>query len=270
MSDPTAQPQAQSSTPPAEPAPGSAEHRNAMIAAYDAQFAAQGAQPKPQDPPKDPADPQDPPKDPKDPVEPPKDPADPNPQDPPKDPADTAKDPKDPVEPEAPKETPKVADLLKAEGFYEKFTSAELADDVKEQLKSAGLEGPEVEALRQRLITGDAAVAQLHVQKLQGFAGGKANYDALIAWGKANLTAEQKASYDTQLSGADAEITMGLLMAKMRASNGPVVAGGGGAAPGKAGFRSQAEVTEAMSDKRYWSDPAYHNDVKARLALSKF
>jgi hypothetical protein len=61
------------------------------------------------------------------------------------------------------------------------------------------------------------------------------------------------------------------LKAKYEQANGtePSLVQGKASATSEQGYRSWAEVTTAMNDTRYSSDPAYQADVKAKLANSK-
>ena len=105
--------------------------------------------------------------------------------------------------------------------------------------------------------------------------GGKDAYDAMIAWGSENLPESDQEAYNQILAtGNVAAIKLATqgIAAQYRAKadvQGNLVKGRTGSSePGAKPFRSRAEVNQAMSDYRYDSDPAYRNDVMARLAAS--
>lgn len=237
---------------PAEPLPGTPEHRDAMIAAYDSQFA------KPAPPPEAKTDP----------VVDPNDPAPKltdNPDAPKEEPK--ADEPKDEAKES---EAPAVNEALVAE-FAAGFNADKLPDTLVDALVKLGFPKDAIEQHHAAHLAGQRALVASQTQALYQAAGGEANFKELVAWGQKNLTPEQRQFYDTQLNGSTANEAIAVLQQRMNAGRDPSIALGNATASGTTvGFKSQGEVTQAMSDPRYWTDEAYHNSVKSRLAISRY
>jgi len=108
---------------------------------------------------------------------------------------------------------------------------------------------------------------------IQEIAGGPKEYGKLMNWAGENLPENIVEGFDTLVDGgnpAAIQLAVRGLMAEYEAQNG--MEGQmltGKPAPGKQdSFRSQAEVVQAMSDPRYDNDPAYRQDVFAKLERS--
>jgi hypothetical protein len=108
-------------------------------------------------------------------------------------------------------------------------------------------------------------------------AGGEEAYNTMTQWAAQNLPPEQVAAYNRQVTSGDRHATLFAiegLRSKFEAANGraPTLVRGtttpaiGGVQP----FRSVAEMTKIMSSPEYKTDPAYRDQVKQRLAVSKF
>lgn len=102
----------------------------------------------------------------------------------------------------------------------------------------------------------DAAIAEIKAS-----VGGDQAYDAMIAWAKVNLNAEQAAAYDRLVSGSKEEAEAGVLWLKQQmdateGTEGNMLSGGRGSGEGQC-FKSTAEMREAMKDPKYDKDPAY-------------
>ena len=103
--------------------------------------------------------------------------------------------------------------------------------------------------------------------------GGEAAYTEMVGWAANNLSPEEIASYnEVTNSGNTAAIKFAVeaLSNRYKAAEGseaPLVTGRK-AAPSKDRFRSHAELSRAIADPRYQSDPAYRMDVEAKLSRS--
>jgi hypothetical protein len=111
------------------------------------------------------------------------------------------------------------------------------------------------------------------VRSIQDTVGGEAAYEALVGWADENLAEESIAGFDALIeSGNQAAIELAVagLYSMYEAQNGSDGQMISGKAPTSYGetFRSQAEVVEAMSDPRYDRDPAYRDEVIAKLERS--
>lgn len=104
--------------------------------------------------------------------------------------------------------------------------------------------------------------------------GGQESYQQMVQWAAQNLDPAEVDSYNQVTnSGNVAAIKFAVeaLSNRYKAAEGyeaPLVTGKRGATR-EPGFRSNAELSRAIADPRYRTDPAYRNDVEAKLARSK-
>lgn len=166
--------------------------------------------------------------------------------------------------------------VLERAGFdYTKLTTefAELGDfkpETREGLyKTFGKE------LVDNYMAGQRAEGQLIRNKIMGGIGGEENYQALGAWLARTMTPAQLAHYNEQVSSSNVEVveaTVQAQYARYTQAHGSqpqrTLSGTTTAAPAGDVFRSQAEVTAAMSDPRYNTDPAYRQTLYAKLDRS--
>lgn len=122
-------------------------------------------------------------------------------------------------------------------------------------------------------IAGQTALADAATRRLNEAAGGKENLERMFAWASTSLTAEQIGTYNASFANADvnaAALAIADLKSKYEGANGREPKLLGGKPPGSAAdsYASWAEVTKAMSDPRYRSDPAYVAKVQAKLTRS--
>ena len=88
------------------------------------------------------------------------------------------------------------------------------------------------------------------------------------------VTRRAKASYDAVIQSGNKAATkfaVEALLNRYKADvgfDGKAVSGGKVKASGAKPFRSNAEFQRALRDPRYREDPAYHNDIMDRLAVS--
>lgn len=145
-----------------------------------------------------------------------------------------------------------------------------LTEDHYAELEKAGYSKDIVD----QFMAGQFAVAQAQQAQLINAGGGAEQVEAMFAWAAQNLPQDQIDRYNERFDrgGPDAIMAMEHLVAKYQSSGeagGRRVAGanaplGDGVEP----FRSVAQVTQAMSDPRYQTDPAYRDEVARRLAKS--
>ena len=103
-------------------------------------------------------------------------------------------------------------------------------------------------------------------------AGGEAEYNRLTAWAADNVSESKLEAFNDIIDRGNAtaiQIAVAGLRSEYEAQEGYEgrMLQGRAAAP-TSGFRSQAEVVQAMSDPRYDSDPAYRQDVYDKLERS--
>ncbi|MQW73454.1 hypothetical protein GHK50_21020 [Sinorhizobium medicae] len=122
-------------------------------------------------------------------------------------------------------------------------------------------------------IEGQQARADAVDRRLTEAAGGKDHLDRMFAWASTSMTAAEVNTYNASFAKSDvtaAELAIKDLRSKYEAANGRdgKLLGGKAPAANADTFDSWAEVTKAMSDSRYKSDPAYVAKVQAKLARS--
>lgn len=189
--------------------------------------------------------------------------------------APEAEQPKAP-EGEAPKdlkvpEKPPVTEV--PEEKFQKYSQeivsqGKLSDASYEELAKQGIPRNIVDAY----VAGQMAVAQQSAQEVFNSVGGADSYKAMVEWAASSLSADEVNAYNAAVESADKKQIMFAvkgLQARFAAQSEPrLVTGDGGKVV--RGFRSSAEVIEAMKDPKYKSDPAYRADVERRMSQSNF
>jgi hypothetical protein len=147
--------------------------------------------------------------------------------------------------------------------------NGELSDKSFVELEKAGISRDMVEAY----IRGQESIATSQAMDIQGEVGGNANYNAMADWAADNLS-------DSDLDGFNSIVENGSVdQAKMAVKglysqfisaggNPPELSQGGTSGSSVKPFGSAAQVTEAMRDPRYSTDPAFRDNVEKRLAVS--
>jgi len=108
---------------------------------------------------------------------------------------------------------------------------------------------------------------------IRNMAGGDEGYAALTEWAANSLDESFITAYDNIVESGDMkmiQLALAGLQAEYERQNGfeGQMLTGKAAQPQVDAFRSQAEVVRAMQDPRYDSDPAYRQDVFAKLERS--
>ena len=111
------------------------------------------------------------------------------------------------------------------------------------------------------------------LKSVRNIAGGDEGYQEMIAWASENLSPDEIQMYDSVMAeGSFNAINFAVHALKARYTEANGIEGqllkGKPAANIRDVFRSQAEVVAAMSDPRYDRDPAYRQDVYAKLERS--
>lgn len=111
------------------------------------------------------------------------------------------------------------------------------------------------------------------IEALQDMAGGEEQYGQMLSWASENLSDAEIDMYDDVMDSGNPAACFFAVQALM-ARYGDSTGVDGELITGKSptsvaqGFRSQAELVQAMSDPRYESDPAYRSDVINKLENS--
>lgn len=148
--------------------------------------------------------------------------------------------------------------------------TGEVSEESKQQLVDWGLPREIVEAH----VAGQQAMIQLEIQNVQNEVGGPEAYETMVQWASENLDEADQRMFDQAVTRGDKEQMMFAvrsLKARWEAAggrSGQIIQGDTGSAQSYGGFRSLAELTQAMKDPRYKDDVAYRRDVETKLANS--
>ena len=150
--------------------------------------------------------------------------------------------------------------------FYDK---GELSDKSFIELEKAGISRDMVEAY----IRGQESLATSQALDIQNEVGGNANYNAMADWASDNMSDGDLDGFNSIVeSGSIDQAKMAVkgLYAQFISAGGqpPELSQGGTSGSSVKPFGSAAQVTEAMRDPRYSSDPAFRDNVEKRLAVS--
>ena len=118
-----------------------------------------------------------------------------------------------------------------------------------------------------------ADISTAVVNEVKNAAGGETAYNNMVQWAGENLPKTSIDAFDNIINSGSVEaikLAVSGLKAQYENSNGYEGTMLTGKAPTntKDVYRSQAELVAAMSDKRYDNDPAYRQDVIAKLERS--
>ena len=117
-------------------------------------------------------------------------------------------------------------------------------------------------------------LTEAQVRDVQESVGGKDAYSQVITWGIQNLPKDTMDSFDSLVNSTGnpkaIELAVAGIKAQMENATGYEGRMLSGKSPSTSGevFRSQPELVAAMNDPRYDSDPAYRQDVIAKLERS--
>jgi hypothetical protein len=148
--------------------------------------------------------------------------------------------------------------------------SGELSDSTFDALEAAGLPRAFVE----QYINGQEAMSIQQASSIQESIGGAGNYEAMAEWASENMADGDLDAFNAIVEGPSVEqarITVKGMYAQFQAAGGKGPALVQGSTSGDSGvkpFGSTAQVTEAMRDPRYASDPAYRENVEKRMSVS--
>jgi hypothetical protein len=116
-------------------------------------------------------------------------------------------------------------------------------------------------------------ITQEDATTLMNSIGGEKQYNEMIAWAVDNISDTEIEMYDSVMESGDRNAAF-FAMQALSYRYGDKVGVEGKLVQGKAptettkGFKSQAEVVNAMQDPRYDRDPAYRQEIMAKLENS--
>lgn len=188
-------------------------------------------------------------------------------------PSDTAKATPAPI----PSSLEKVAELVEGKGLNfnallsEVEKSGDLSTDQYKALADAGFSNEFVKGT----IEGQKALITQATNALYEKVGGKEAYDQMIQWAGTSLSADEiKTFNDAIVTGDKVKQNLALdnLSLKFKQNAPPNMVSGvaniGNGIPSGSMFQSEAELIDAMSDKRYKYDTAYQRQVQEKLLKS--
>lgn len=178
----------------------------------------------------------------------------------------------------APKETEEPSEAVDAspvsnaiqeasDAFY---ANGELSEDNFKALEDNGIPREFVEAY----VKGQQATIDAEVAEITGSVGGQENYDAMVEWATNSLPPNEIDSFDDLVTTGGkeaAQMAVKGLYARYITESGQSsvnIAKGGTSKAAIQPFSSNAQVVEAMNDRRYQNDPAYRAEVERRISVS--
>ena len=116
-------------------------------------------------------------------------------------------------------------------------------------------------------------LTEAQAQELYKMVGGEKAYKSMIDWAGQNFTKEEIEMYDAVMGTQNANSIFFAVQALYNrysdaTGNDGQLLTGRTSTKDSQGFRSQAELVQAMSDPRYDNDPAYRSDVIRKLENS--
>ena len=176
-------------------------------------------------------------------------------------------------EEEAPKDTePNLLDQLWEEGTTNKLTK-----ETFEKLSKMNPVDVAKMAMQQRSEAQNAPQSReftdQDVQQIHGLVGGPENYNNMMSWANQNVPEQEINMYDAVMETGNPQAAyfavqaLALKYQDASGRDGQLVTG---KAPKSTAdvFNSQAELIRAMEDDRYNDDPAYRQEVQAKLERS--
>lgn len=153
--------------------------------------------------------------------------------------------------------------------LQEEYKQGGLSEDAYSKLSDAGFPKNLVESW----IQGQEALANDYQSSVHNIVGGEESYGEMTTWASENLSETEIAAYDRAVDSGDlgmVKLAVEGLRSKYQAAEGsdPALIAGQSAPSSGGNYSSWSEVTQAMRDPRYKSDPAYRQSVTTKLSRS--
>lgn len=147
--------------------------------------------------------------------------------------------------------------------------NGKLSEDAYNKLSEAGFP----QDLVNSWIAGQEALAKDYQTSVYNIVGGEQAYSDMVGWAGDNLSDNEIAAFDRAVSSGDIDmvkLAVSGLQTKYQAAEGtdPSLIEGQSSNSSGGVYSSWSEVTSAMRDPRYKSDPAYRQSVTNKLARS--
>lgn len=151
------------------------------------------------------------------------------------------------------------------------FEDGELSQDSYSELEKNGFPKNVVD----NYLAGVKAQADTQAQEVFNVVDGEENYNQMIDWADKNLTDDEKQVFNQSVTSGNvtqAKFAVEALYGRYTKSEGGqpqrVIQEGKVPQSNSGSFQSRAEVTEAMSNPKYETDPAYRAEVQRKLRNS--
>jgi len=146
-------------------------------------------------------------------------------------------------------------------------------EDVRNEERVEETEAPEEVEEEEAEDSPQETLTEAQAQELFKMVGGEKAYQSMINWAGQNLSKTEIQMYDSVMGRGDPNAIFFAVQALNNkyadaVGNDGQLLTGRGTAQDSQGFRSQAELVQAMSDPRYDNDPAYRSDVMRKLENS--
>ena len=150
------------------------------------------------------------------------------------------------------------------------------SDDILEELSNADptdLAQMHLDYRRQIEASTPEPMTEETATQLKDMVGGDREYTNLLGWAKDNFSEQEIDMYDAIMDSGNAQAAffavqaLALRYQDSMGTEGELIQGRA-ATDSADGFRSQAELVNAMNDPRYERDAAYRNDIMRKLELS--
>ncbi len=150
----------------------------------------------------------------------------------------------------------------------EMIANGDLTVETYKKLEDAGITKDAVDIYRRGL---EAKKSDFEAHIAKDIKGGLPELHKALEWAAEGLSPEEQAAFNRTLANGDKEagkLAAEGLMSRFLRADGPRLIDGTAAVDRRDVFESQAQITEAMSDPRYKSDPAYRSKVEAKILRS--
>ena len=177
--------------------------------------------------------------------------------------------------PEATEDTEEVEEQAASlfDRLWEESQSDEFNQDTLQELSKADPADLAKMYLEYRNNVTNTEISDDDANALKNTVGGEQQYSQLMQWANENLDSSEIDRFDAVIDSGDVNAAYFAIQA-LSYKYGDAVGVEGKLVQGKAptdtfkGYRSQAEVVAAMQDPRYDQDPAYRQEVMAKLERS--
>ena len=152
-------------------------------------------------------------------------------------------------------------------------TTGAVSDEAVEKLSEMDSKDLVAAYLKYNAKTTTAALQQTQINDIMSSVGGAEAYGEMIAWAGENMDPADVADFNAVTATnnpAAIKFAVQALSTQWKGAEGyeaPLVTGKKAASKSKV-FRSQAELSRAIADPRYSTDPAYRMDVEEKLMRS--